>query len=333
MDQFTAHLDRGWDLAQRGDAPGAEASARRALEIESNSPEAHNLLGYSAALRGEFEDALEFYRQAIALDDTFLEAILNAAELCIFPLGEFEQALSFCEDALELVENDEELTDTLLLRFDAELGLGREDDARATCARLPDPPLSNPGHAFLVGRAHFEVGDLDSAERLLEEAVRRDPENPEPHYYLALILDERGSYQDATRAFLRSSDLDRQQGTAPWSLSRDAFLDLVRRTVDKVNPSLRALLDPAEVYVADAAGAEAIVDGVDPRAPVLLDRLDGESAQLRLFVYQRSIERLAGSLERLEDELLATVEREVAGAAFGDEMTELPKTVKKSNLN
>ena len=53
MDQFSAHLDRGWDLVQRGDTRGAEASARRALEIDPQSPEAFNLLGYVAALEGD----------------------------------------------------------------------------------------------------------------------------------------------------------------------------------------------------------------------------------------------------------------------------------------
>ena len=51
MDQFSAHLDRGWDLVQRGDPMGAEQSARRALELDNQSPEAYNLLGYVAALR------------------------------------------------------------------------------------------------------------------------------------------------------------------------------------------------------------------------------------------------------------------------------------------
>jgi len=119
MDQFTAHLDRGWDLAQRGDAAGAEASARRALELEGDSPEAHNLLGFSCALRGEHDEALDYYVQAIALDDTFLEAVLNAAEICVFPIGDFESALAYCDDALDLVETDDELTDALLLKFDA----------------------------------------------------------------------------------------------------------------------------------------------------------------------------------------------------------------------
>ena len=77
MDQFSAHLDRGWDLVQRGDTRGAEASARRAIELDPSSPEAHNLLGFVAALEGDGEEAIEAYRQAIALDDTYLEAMLK----------------------------------------------------------------------------------------------------------------------------------------------------------------------------------------------------------------------------------------------------------------
>lgn len=319
MDQFTAHLDRGWDLAQRGDAVGAEASARRALELESSSPEAHNLLGYSCALRGDYDEALEYYRQAIALDDTFLEAILNAAELCIFPMGDLEQALSFCEEALDLVENDEEATDTLLLQVDAYLGLGRIEEARQAARRIPSGPFSNPAHAFLVGRAHFELGDVEVAEKLLDEAARRDLENPEPFYYLGLIKDERGETQEATSAFLRVQYLDTGTAPPPWTLGRDAFSDLVGRVVDSLTPRLRAVLDPREVYVAELPGAEAIVDGADPRAPLLLDQLEGAGPSLRIFLYQRNIERLAGSLDRLEEEIRTTLEREVASALFGSD--------------
>lgn len=319
MDQFTAHLDRGWDLAQRGDALGAEASAQRALELNASSPEAHNLLGYAAALRGDYDDALEFYRQAIGLDDSFLEAMLNAAELCIFPMCEFDAALEFCRDAIELVEGDEELTDALLLQVDACLGLGREDDAKLTLSKIPTGPFSNPAHSFLVGRAHFELGQLKDAELMLEDACKRDPYNPEAHYYLALILDENGETRAATESFLRSHHLETELLAPAWALSRDSFLEMVRNVVDKLNPRLRTLLDPEEVYVSQMPGVEMIVEGADPRTPVLIDQLEGGGPSLRLFVYQRNIERLAGAVERLEDELTAAVERELAGTLFGEE--------------
>src|SRR5690606_13436248 len=188
MDQFSAHLDRGWDLVQRGDSRGAELSARRALEIDSQSPEAYNLLGYVAALQGEFEDAIDYYQQAIALDDTYLEAMLNAAEVYVHPLGEFDQAIALCDQALDLAENDDEIVDALLLKFDALLGKGEQDEARLLCERFPSGPFDNPNHSFLVGRAFYEIGDVDRAATLIDDAVKRNPRNPEAFYYLGLIL-------------------------------------------------------------------------------------------------------------------------------------------------
>ena len=56
---------------------------------------------------------------------------------------------------------------------------------------------------------------------------------------------------------------------------------------------------------------------VDPRAPLVLDAPpaeDGAPGRVRLFVYQRNVERAAGSLEALEAELTSALEREVTGA-------------------
>lgn len=325
MDQFTAHLDRGWDLAQRGDARGAEVSARRALELEAQSPEAHNLLGYACALRGEFDEALELYRQAIALDDTFLEAMLNAAELCIHPLGELEEALKFCDEALELVETDEELTDTLLLQFDALLGLGKTDEARVTIERIPEGPFSNPAHAFLVGRAFFEMNMPERAEELLLEAARRDPENPDAPYYLALLRDDRGDVQAATDAFLKTRELDLLLPSPAWGLTREAFQSTVRRVAETITPRLRAYVDPKEIYVSEVPGVEAIVEGADPRALLLVDALEEPGPAVRIFVYQKNVERLCGSLDRLDEEVRGAFEREVAAVLLGDDLTAPPE--------
>jgi Flp pilus assembly protein TadD len=329
MDQFSAHLDRGWDLIQRGDAGGAEASARRALELDGESPEAFNLLGYVASLRGDFEEAAEHYRQAIALDDTYLEAILNAAELYIHPLPDFEEAERLCDDALELAETDEERIDTLLLKFDALLGQGRIDAARELCSRFPRGPFDNPGHSFLVGRALYEVGAGEDAVPLIEEATRANPASTEAFYYLGLIRDAGGDEQGATRAFLRSRELDLEAPPAPWSLSSQTFLANVLSVVRGLDPNLASLIDEDAVFVSSVPGAEVVVDGVDPRALLMLDaapppepaEIAAESppattassppARLRLFVYQRNVERLSGSVEQMTTELSGALKNEL----------------------
>jgi tetratricopeptide (TPR) repeat protein len=314
MDQFSAHLDRGWDLVQRGDPQGAEQSARRALEIDGQSPEAYNLLGYVAALQGDFEDAVENYRQAIALDDTYLEAMLNAAEVCIHPMGEFDDALSLCEQALDLAENDDETVDALLLCFDAHLGKGDVEAAKDICRKFPKGPFENSSHTFLVGRAFFEIGDIKRASELIEASIRSNTTNPDAFYYLGLIRDDRGEVAGATDAFLRARELDLEFPPAPWSLSRDAFRLSVDKAIALLPTELKAYLRPGEVYVADVPGVEAVVDGVDPRTAVLIDAIQADSpapSSARLFVYQNNVERLAGGLTGVEREIAAAIEREI----------------------
>src|SRR5512141_2227804 len=156
MDQLSAHLDRGWDLAQKGDAPGASACAKRALELDPQSPEVHNLLGYTAALVGDSDEALEHYRQAIALDETYLEAMLNAAEVLMHPLGEWDEAVDLCDDALEYAETPEEIADCVHRKVDALMGKGNVEEAAKAMAIIPDGPFENPSYAFLMGRAYYE---------------------------------------------------------------------------------------------------------------------------------------------------------------------------------
>lgn len=328
MDQFSAHLDRGWELVQRGDSHGAEQSARRALELDGQSPEAYNLLGYVAALQGEFDDAIEAYRQAIALDDSYLEAMLNAAEVYIHPLGDFDEAIAMCDQALDLADNDDEVVDALLLKFDALLGKGETGEARELCRRFPPGPFENPGHAFLVGRALYEIGDYARATPLIEEAVKLTPQNPDAHYYLGLVHDERGDVALATRCFLASRELDLGFPAPPWSLSRDAFLAAVRRAVDGLDPKLRVFIRDDEVHAADVPGIEVVVDGVDPRALVLLDAVGQERGathpSARLFVYQRNVERIAAAVELTEPEIAAALERELTATFLEQEASVAP---------
>lgn len=330
MDQFSAHLDRGWDLVQRGDARGAEASARRALELDPSSPEAHNLLGFVAALQGEGEEAIEAYRQAIALDDTYLEAMLNAAEVYIHPLGEFDQAIEMCDQALDLAEVDEEIIDALLLKFDALLGKGDHEEARRVVMKIPDGPYDNPGHTFLIGRALYEIGQIDKAATLIEEAVTKEPRHAEAHYYLGLIRDERGDTFGATRSFVRARELDMEMGMPPWAPGPDAFAAVAEKAIGALNPVLRRYLEGAEIYVTDVPGIELVADGVDPRALVLLDgfaaeegsRDDRAKSCTRVFIYALNVARLAGSIEDLEREITLGLEREITATFLEAEQSE-----------
>jgi tetratricopeptide (TPR) repeat protein len=323
MDQLSATLDRGWDLAQRGDAIGAAACAKRGLELDPKSPEVHNLLGYSAAMGGNPDEALEHYKQAIALDETYFEAMLNAAEVLMHPLAEWDDAVRMCDDAYALAESDEEIADCLLLKVDALMSKGAMDDAMRVMRLIPDGPFESASYTFLIGRAYYELGDYERASPLIEEAARKDPMHPDAQYYLGLVRDERGDGRGATEAFLRTRALDVGREAPSWAPSPDAFGTLVESCIRKLDALLGRYIHEAEVFVVDVPGAELVVDGVDPRALMIIDaqltqvtQADIEAAlrdpkRCRIFVYQRNVERAAGTFEQLEDEILAALEREI----------------------
>ncbi|NUO51957.1 MAG: tetratricopeptide repeat protein [Polyangiaceae bacterium] len=334
MDQFSAHLDRGWELVQRGDTRGAAASARRALELDPSSPEAHNLLGFVAAMEGEGDEAIEAYQQAIALDETYLEAMLNAAEVYISPLGDYDQAIRMCDQALDLAEVDEEVIDALLLKFDALVGKAQQDEARRVLGQVPEGPYENPSHLFLVGRAHYELGDVEKARTLIEEAAEKDPRHAEAHYYLGLVRDELGDGKGATVAFLRSRELDLLHGMPPWAPPREAWEKAAGGAFEQLNPLLSKYVAGADVFISDVPGVELVAEGVDPRALVLLDGFDAGDEEpvsgertpparaSRVFIYAINVARQAGQVAAIDGELLGALEREITATFLEPQQNE-----------
>ena len=316
MDQISAHLDRGWDLVQKGDAASAKGCAERALAVDDRNPEAHHLLGFVAQIEGAFDEALEHFRHAIDLDEGYFEAMIHAAEILIHPLGEFDDAIRMCDDALDYAESDDEVADCILLKVDALLGKGDTNEARRAMVMLPDGPFTNPGTTFLVGRAFYETGDVEKAAALIERAATEDPQHADAQYYLGLVRDDRGDMRGASEAFLRARALDLLLAPLPWSPESEEFAAIVRTVFTKLDVLLARFVREVDVFVVDLPGAEVVVDGLDPRALLLLDRPrtgpeETPTDRGRLFVYQRNVERSAGTLEAIEEHLQLAVEREI----------------------
>jgi len=248
--------------------------------------------------------------------------MLNAAEILISPLGSWDEAIAMCNDALDYAETNEEIADCVLLKVDALMGKGQKDDATKALGMVPPGPYENPSYDYLIGRAHYELGQIDRAKDLIEDAVKRDPMHADARYYLGMIRDEKGDSSGATDAFLHARALDQRIAAPSWSPSPEAFGTIVRTVVGKLDTLLARHVREAEVYCFDVVGPELVVDGIDPRALVILDVARGEdglegergerAARGRLFVYQRNVERVAGSLAGIEEELTRALEHEIA---------------------
>lgn len=87
----------------------------------------------------------------------------------------------------------------------------------------------------------------------------------------------------------------------------------VQGAIASLPSRLRAVIDPDNVFAAEMPGVEVVVDGVDPRALLVIDAMDEDTGDstVRLFVYQRNVERLAGAVDLVESEIFSALEREL----------------------
>lgn len=315
MDQLSAHLDRGWDLIQKGDVRGAEASARQALEIDGQCPEAYNLLGFVASMDGDGYEAVEQFCQAVALDDTYLEAMLNAAEHYIFPLELYDEALKICEQALGVVETLEERVEVLLTMVEAHLGKGDRDQARSVAIRIPNTQFEDPLYYLLVGRCLLDVGEHERAEPLMMRAAATPVLQCDAWYGVGLIRDERGDERGATEAYLVALGYASKEPRRSWSLTQEQFAEQVQAALAQMDPELGQYVNRAHVCVGQLPGMELVADGVDPRTLCLFDGMSTQDTPeppcRRVFVYQRNIEAAVGSPSELQQVIVQALESEV----------------------
>ncbi|MCB9667541.1 MAG: hypothetical protein H6715_05410 [Myxococcales bacterium] len=250
------------------------------------------------------------------LDDSLIEAKLNAAEVLIHPLHDFDEAIELANDALDIARESDEIAEAMLLKIDALLHRGDAEHASRVAGGLPIGPFERAGLDFMVGRAKFEVGDLIGAEPLLRAAFEREKNNGDVLYVWGLFLRAQQKTQESLIWLLAAREADQRTPSWPWSLEPGAFRTRVDAALARLEESARAKIVDVAVIVADLPGAEVVTGGVDPRAGVHWDGCQDEPSESQspsfLFVYQRNIERIAHGGGDVEDEILHCLEHLLA---------------------
>jgi len=274
MDAITAHLDRGWDLLERGDTQGAKLSAQHILQLEAESPEGNTLLGAIIAMEGDPNEAMDLFHQAIDADPEYVDAFLHAAEVALGTLNDADLTLQLCDEAKDLVPDDsEEASAIALLSAEAHLASENVDAARRILAKLPSPPSSDPVRTIHMAAILIDVEEPARAIEILTPIVEDPSLSADVHYYLGAAHQVAGDPREALVHHLAADDLDRKASPPPWSPSAEDFSKIVDKVLGLLAEGYDENLGKLPLRVADRPPFELICDGVDPRARVFLASL------------------------------------------------------------
>ena len=135
--------------------------AEAALRLDPNSLDAHRAMGYALESVGDYPGAIEAYKNALKINPNLIIIYLRIGlNYRVLDPPDFENAIFYFSRANAI-----------------------------------DP--SNIEPYLYLSRTHYQNDELGTAIQYLEQALERDPANPDIHGRLGLILFKRRNYEGA----------------------------------------------------------------------------------------------------------------------------------------
>ena len=169
--------------------------------------------------------------------------------------------------------------------------------------------------------ALFELCDLNAALAMIDEALKLDPKQADAYWLRGRILTATGDDAGAERAFERACSLDSERFRMPSTISKEAFEQVMRESLDELPPKVRGYLKNVAILLEDVPAIAVCKEG--GFGPGLLGLHDGtppSKAQSHdpwsqtpnhIVLYKRNIELAATDDDDLRDLIATTLLHEV----------------------
>ncbi|MFQ6101706.1 MAG: tetratricopeptide repeat protein [Anaerolineae bacterium] len=201
-----AHAYLGHALDHNSRPDEALRHLRQAVALAPDSVVAHIFLGLHYDRLGDYAAARAEYEAAYDLDPENPATCVEIGQTWAAE-GRYVAADIWLREAVSLQPDDPTLWEALA-RFYVDHNIttaGLATEATAQLVQLmPDDARAHD----LRGRAAFQVGDYDTAQASLLEAISLDPTLAPAYYHLGQLWAAQGMQQKAQEAYLRALDLD-----------------------------------------------------------------------------------------------------------------------------
>jgi Flp pilus assembly protein TadD len=176
---------------------------------------AHVGFGYALSRRGEFDQALYHYQEALRINPYSLEAY-NSLGAALYWTGRLDEAIAVYKKVLMLAPNLSEVYNNIgnILR-----AKGRLDEAIWYYQKTIQ---LNPDHAYAynnLGIALSDKGRLDEAVSYYQKAIQINPSYAVAHNNLGIIYHKMGLLEKAEREFQTALALEHNYSEAAYNLS------------------------------------------------------------------------------------------------------------------
>jgi putative PEP-CTERM system TPR-repeat lipoprotein len=235
-DWWAARLQLAHVLFRQKDFSASETEVAAVLGAEPANVSAITLMADLKTFQRRYKEAIQLYREALALAD--MSKIAIRLHTALIRDGRPKEAVDLLDSRLQKQPN---AADVIRVLADTHYALGDLDSARDLYQRLvvlrPDDPLAlnnlaalleetdaeralktalrayelapeNPSILDTLGWMLVQLGELDKGLQYLREAAIRDSRSAEIRYHLGVALNEFGSTDEARRELEKALELD-----------------------------------------------------------------------------------------------------------------------------
>ncbi len=197
----------------------ADSNSVKALEMDSDSAEAHASRGLALFLKEEYLQSEKEFEKAVRLDPMLFEAYYFYARSC-FVQGELEKAVRLYEKSSEVNPHDYQAP-LLIAQIYQDLGqLQKAEVSRRRGIEVAEEKLKlNPDDAralYMGANGLVALGEIDRGVEWAKQALQMDPTEPMVLYNVACIQSLAGLAEDA---------LDSLETAFKYGMSQEGWID------------------------------------------------------------------------------------------------------------
>jgi predicted Zn-dependent protease with MMP-like domain len=319
-DRLLADVERGFTALEQGRLDDAASSLERCQRIDRKNPDVMALAAALATARGEVDEALGLYSQLIEMSPDDPMPRICVARIELHDKQDPESALETVAEALELVDDEDDLIQAVLVRAEASLMLDRLADAREAIAELASSMIDDPELALDVAELAIAAEDPAAATRWIEIARNSGSADYEADtlHLLGRVHELTGNRAEMIAAWRKVRALDAEAPASAIEVSVDELERIASATLAELPADVRGHLERVPILIDDLPSDDLLADGLDPR---LLGLFQGaplsEGGNLaptvtNIVLFRKNLERVAHDLDHLAEEIRITVLHETA---------------------